>query len=406
MTIDAPAARGRRANRWLILAIVYSAQLAFAVMMQSVPPVLNLVINDLGISHAEAGLLMGIFALPGVFMSIPIGSLSDRYGVKYLTQLSLLLMVLGTAFSALSSSFLPVLAGRLAAGLGAITLLVVLPQFLSQWFLGRELSIAMGVYNTGVPVAGILSFNIIPLFTGALSWHAAFWLGTATSLIALVLFLIFYSPPPTPSRHRAPGSPAPAADGLARNVMALGWPLWLVAMSWMWFNAGFATFVTFLPDFFVRQEAFTPEQAGRVTSYVMWGPLILSTLVGTLVQKLPRQRLFVCLGNLAAGAAVLLILVAPPDRLIPLMFVAGLGPVLIPSSIFSLPALLVDERRLGLAFGVLSTTVNVAILGGPLVIGWVRDFTGSYLAGFLTVDIFLLFSILSILAVKKPVTPP
>ncbi len=156
---------GSDRKRWLILAIVFCAQLAFAIIMMSVPPILNLAITDLAISHAQAGLLMGIFALPGVFLSLAAGSLGDRYGAKYLALISLSLMVAGTVFSALSPSFPLILAGRFISGLGAVGILVILPQYLSQWFLGKEIGIAMGVYNTVVPVGGLISFNFIPLLT-------------------------------------------------------------------------------------------------------------------------------------------------------------------------------------------------------------------------------------------------
>ncbi len=237
-------------KRWIILALVFVAQLSFAIIMQSVPPVLSLIIRDMGISHARAGLLMGIFALPGIFLSIPAGSLSDRYGSKYLCVISLALMILGTVFSALAGSFYLIVLGRFISGIGALTLIVVLPQLLSQWFLGKELGIAMGIFNTVVPVGGLISFNLLPVLALTWGWRAAFWLGTAVSVIALLFFVLAYSPPPIQRREQA-AVREQRPTNFVSNILALGLPIWLVSFSWMWFNAGFIGFTTFAPDFFV-----------------------------------------------------------------------------------------------------------------------------------------------------------
>jgi MFS family permease len=48
---------------------------------------------DLRLSHTEFGLLMSLFALPGVFLLIPAGRLVDRYGARVLTLLGLAGMI-------------------------------------------------------------------------------------------------------------------------------------------------------------------------------------------------------------------------------------------------------------------------------------------------------------------------
>ncbi len=102
--------------RWVILGIVYLSMLSYAFVFQVIPPVLSLIIADLGLSHTEAGLLMGLFALPGVFLSIPVGMLVDRYGPRNLIILCLASMIVGSIMVMMGRSF-PVLAvGRLIAG--------------------------------------------------------------------------------------------------------------------------------------------------------------------------------------------------------------------------------------------------------------------------------------------------
>ena len=67
--------------RWVILTIVYLSILAFALIFQSIPPILPFIMSELHLTYAQSGLLVSLFALPGPFISLLGGFLSDRYGM-------------------------------------------------------------------------------------------------------------------------------------------------------------------------------------------------------------------------------------------------------------------------------------------------------------------------------------
>lgn len=401
----------REGKRWVILAMVYTCQFAFAVIMQSVPPVLTFIIADLGISYTQAGLLMGIFALPGILISIPAGFLSDKYGPKYPGIISLALMIMGTTLSALSSSFPILIAGRLIAGVGALTIVVLLPQFLSQWFHQKDLGIAMGIYNTAVPLGSILSFNLLSGLALYFSWHSAFWVSAIISLLAFVFFLISYETAPLMKKQlkpedamsNRPGLPStiPKRHGneFIRSILSLGLPTWLVGLSWMWFNAGLLSFTTFTPDFLIQNSNFTPEYAGRIVSYIMLGVFILSPVTGILNDKYNWQKPFITSGNILAATTILIFAFLPSNAPL-LIIIIGIGSGLVPPSIFSLPPTLVDMRKLGMAYGIISTLLNIGMLGGPLIVGLVREFTGSFVVCLFIVSIFLVLAAVSVQPLK------
>jgi MFS family permease len=80
----------------VILVIVYLSILAFTLVFQSIPPILSLIISELHLTYAQSGLMMSLFALPGIFVSLWCGFLSDRYGIRHLGIGSFLLMIGGT----------------------------------------------------------------------------------------------------------------------------------------------------------------------------------------------------------------------------------------------------------------------------------------------------------------------
>ncbi len=69
-------------RHWVILGVVYLCILAFAITLQSVPPVLSLSMAELQLSHTQGGLIMSLFALPGIVISIPAaaGAIKDVTG--------------------------------------------------------------------------------------------------------------------------------------------------------------------------------------------------------------------------------------------------------------------------------------------------------------------------------------
>lgn len=66
---------------------------------------------------------MSLFALPSVFIAIPSGIISDRFGVK-IGVISLILMTFGTFLAGLIGSFLLLALGRTVSGIGAAILTI------------------------------------------------------------------------------------------------------------------------------------------------------------------------------------------------------------------------------------------------------------------------------------------
>ena len=143
----------RRTQRspWKILLLTCLFMLVFALVFQSIPPLVGFLTASLGISHAQAGALMSLFGLPGIFISIPGGILADLYGSKRIGIIALVITSLGSLAAALSGGF-PIMAlGRIIAGIGALTIAIVAPQILSQRFPPQDLGKAMGVFNSVMP---------------------------------------------------------------------------------------------------------------------------------------------------------------------------------------------------------------------------------------------------------------
>jgi len=381
-------------QRWVILGVIYLSMLAFAIVFQSVPPVLSLIMADLSLSHAQGGLLMSFFALPGIIVAIPAGMLADRYSQKAIGLVSLALMILGPALVA-SGSSLPILAlGRIISGVGAVTFLVVAPQLLVQWFTGREVGIAMGIFNTGMPLGTILSLNLLSRLAESLDWRASIWLSAGLSLVALVVFAWLFAAAPRRSGHISPPS-----EGFFQDIRLVGMPIWLVGAAWGLFNAAVIPVFTFTPDL-LKTVGLGIASAGFLTSLVMWPALVLSPVVGYIIDKIGHKRTIIAVGGLALAALIVWI----PDAagwVLALMLIIGVAQALVPAPIFALPPDVTTPERLGLGFGILSTCLNIGVVVGPAVAGLMRDVTGTYQASYALMSGFALLVALAMLVLAR-----
>lgn len=381
-------------RRWVILGVAYLFILAFTITLQSVPPVLSLIMAEFNLSHAQGGLLMSLFALPGVFISIPIGMLADRYSQKTIGIVSFILIIVGIAIFA-SGSSLPILVlGRAVSGAGAITLMVLAPQLLAQWFAGREMGVAMGVFSTGLPLGTILSLNFLSLLGESLGWRASIWVSAGLPLVALVAFVVLFAPAPRGSQRTSP-----QPEGLFRSIRLAGRPIWIVGVAWMLFNAAVISLFTFTPDF-LKTIGFSIASAGFVTSAVMWPALVLAPVVGYVIDKIDRKRAIIAIGGLSLAILVMLVPTAI-GWMLGLMLLIGIVQTLVPAPIFALAPEVTSPERLGLGFGIISTCLNLGIVVGPAVAGLIRDVTGSYQASYTLMAGFAFLVTLTILILRR-----
>ncbi len=381
--------RGARSERyrWVILTVVYLSMLAFGFIFQSIPPVLPFIASELRLTYAQSGLLMGLFALPGVFITLLGGFLLDRYGIKTLAGSCFLLMVGGTLLVGLGGDLQILWLGRIIAGIGAFTLVILLPKIISQWFREKELGLAMGIFNTCVPLSQIICFGLFGRIGSLLGWRVPILLTGMYAFVTASLFLIFYHP--VSFQKTVDDKPS----GIYRKLKETGSSVWWVALSWLWFHAALVSFMTFGPDFFVRW-GYTIEQSNFFIGIPSLGPLLLSAPVGYFIDRFRHQEWLIGVGGI--GLACLTFLFNFTSSFLLLVILMAILCALIPTSVYSLPPEIVKPKNLGLGFGIISTCSSTGALVAPYIVGKVGDLTGSLYWTFVLIPLFYLFIMISI----------
>lgn len=371
--------------RWVILMLSCLCMLGLAFSIQSLPPILTLIIKELDLTHAKAGLLVSLFAVPTVFLAVLFGSLLDRWGSFKMGVISLILIIVGALIFALSHTFLYAGLGRIIAGIGAVAVFIVSAQIVSQWFTGREIGTAMGIFNTVMPVGAIVSFTTFGRLGESLGWRVPIFITMIIGAVGLASFLILYKP--VSKRPQGIASEKEGEPGLFSSLLKVGILMWLLGFCLMFFSASIVSFTTFAPDFFIS-KGYTIGFAGFLASLLSWGPLGLSPLIGRLMDKVGNNEVFIGVGGIIMAMAFYSI-ARGANFLLP-MVIMGVGVAFVPAPVFSLLPKISRSENLGLSFGILSMFGSMGMLFGPYVTGLLRDKTGSYEVSFIFLSIFAL----------------
>ncbi|MCJ7581072.1 MAG: MFS transporter [Candidatus Aminicenantes bacterium] len=364
--------------RWVILFMVYICMLVFAFTLQFLPPILPTIIANFQLSHTQAGLLMSLFTLPSIFLAIIAGLLSDRWGTYKVGLFSFFLIIIGMLTFVLSPTFVLAGLGRTIAGAGAVTLTIVAAIILSQWFQGREVGSAMGIYNTAMPVGSIICFSTFGKLAVQSGWQMPVFITVGVGLLGLFVFRLLFRSAPNLSQMDVPNKREEKT--IFSNILHIAGLVWMAALCWLLFNAAVISFSTFAPDFFVSKGE-TIGHAGFLTSLLMWGSLALSPIIGRLIDKFNSNSIFIGAGG--SILAVSLVFVSKTTNFLPPMAVMAVAVAFVPTPVFSYLSKNLPPKDLGVGFGILGMVSGIGMFFGPSLSGLIRDKTGSYEMAFL-----------------------
>ena len=299
------------------LGLVYASSLLVIMGVNIVQQVLPAMIEPLGITDADVGLVIAVYTAPAIVLAPLVGIAADRYGRRPLLAGGLLLFgVAGTAV-AFAPSFGWVLVLRAVQGIGfsaVIPLTIVLIGDLLEGH--REVS-GQGL-KVFIDRVGEL---VLPPLGGALAlvgWRWPFL--SYAAAVPLGLLVVAWMPETRGTTMASPGRYLKDVARVVRN------PRLLLA-----FAAGFLRFFldygffTYLPLFLVRTHGLSTAGAGLLRSFHALGAMVTSSQAGRLAASWDKGSLVLC-AFIVSGLALLAVSFAPGTGTIaPVLILYGLA---------------------------------------------------------------------------------
>ena len=378
MTASQPSTRPPAAvlrAGWPLLVVVVGVALNLRPAIAAVPPLLDAIQADLGLSATGAGLLT---ALPVVCMGVfaPVGAaLGRRVGREPAVSCALVLVASGTLVRGLGESVAPLYGGTLVAGIGIAMGGALLPGVVKAWFPARAGAVT-GLYTAGLVTGAMLASAATVPLSHALGggWPEAI---TAWGLLALAALAAWV--PVTRRLRAAAEPPAPGRAGLPWGS-GVAWriTLYMGSQSLLYYAA-----LTWLSPLYL-DAGWSASRAGLLLGLFSLTQVFSALAIPALADRAGDHRPWVALCVGVAAAMLAAIGLAPTAA--PWLWAALLG--LGVGGMFALAlTLLVRQASTPAAAARLS---GMALLvgyllaaTGPVLAGAVYDAVGSYRAPFL-----------------------
>ncbi len=171
----------------------------------ALPPIIPLLVTDLGISYAQAGFLLTIFFVMYSIFQLPAGVLADRVGKKRLLVAGLAGMSGGIALAATAGSYETLLIAQAIAGISGSTFHPTGMSLISDVETGSTEGKAMGVFGFG----GMVGTMASPVLIGGLAvfagWRVALGVAAILGIVVTLVFIPLFSEPSDeqPADHSA-----------------------------------------------------------------------------------------------------------------------------------------------------------------------------------------------------------
>jgi len=360
---------------WRLLVVMIAVALNLRPAIAAVPPVLDAIQADLGLSATGAGLLT---ALPVVCMGVfaPAGAaLGRRVGRETAVSCALALVACGTLVRGLGESVVPLYGGTLVAGIGIAMGGALLPGVVKAWFPARAGAVT-GLYTAGLVTGAMLASAATVPLSHALGggWPAAIAAWGLLAVAALVAWvpatrrLRATAEPPVPGRLRLPWG-----SGVAWRIT-----LYMGSQSLLYYAA-----LTWLSPLYLA-AGWSASRAGLLLGLFSLTQVFSALAVPAMVDRTGDHRPWValCVGTATAMlAAVGLVPTAAPWVWAALLGLGVGGMFALALTMLvrqaSTPAAAARLSGMALLVGYLIAAT------GPVLAGAVYDAAGSYRAPFL-----------------------
>ncbi len=389
-----------RFYRFTILIFISLLVLGSYFAYDSIGALENTLMAELNLTRSTIGSLYTAYSVAAIAIVFFGGMLYDKLGPRKASLLFSVLVFVGAVIVAVAKGKWTLIFGRLVFGAGSESLIVVQSAIISRWFKGKEMAMAFGIALTLSRVGTVFAFNTEELIADHFhSFRAALWAAALLCLFSVLCNLVFIAM----DRHGEKVLSLKKAEAGDKIVFAdlkkFTSSYWFVVLLCVTFYSAIFPFTALSSDMFhdkwgipnvtVMAGGFLTKvfynfthmfnTAPGITSITIAASMIFAPFAGGLVDRFGRRASLMVVGALIMIPAHLLLGITHWNP-IPMMAMLGVAFVLVPAAMWPSVPLVVEEKRVGTAFGLMTAIQNLGLALFPYLNGKLRDLTGTYTA--------------------------
>jgi len=348
------------------------------------------------LSDTGRGLLNSVFFWSYTVLQIPAGLVVDRFGVKRPLAISFVLWCLVAAATSMAEAFWQLVALRLMLGVAESTLFPAGLAWLAKNVEERQRGLAAGIFVSGSKWGPAIASPLATWLILDYGWRTMFFLLGVGGLVWVIPWMLL--------AESEDGGPARAQGNVAAPSMAALFrtrAMWATVIGTFCYNYFLFFSLTWLPAYLVESRNLTLSSMSIYTMFSFAGTGVVAILSGAAADWIIRRganpvntrRWFTIAGLLAASTEVFGAMSASTDVAIffAIFSMTGLG--LATANYWAITQTLLPGVAAGRVAGIQNTALNLAGIVAPIITGWLKSVTGSYMAPMQTIWVVLIIGV-------------
>lgn len=357
-----------RLYRWMVLVFLSLAMFGSYYAYDALSPLADVLKQQLGFSDDNIGFLQAIYSFPNIFTVVIGGLIIDRLGLRKSLMIFGVLCVLGPAITASSGALWVMGLGRLIFGMGAESLNVAVTAALARWFKGKELSFAFGLNLTICRLGSFAALNSPTWARSAYAhWRDPFLIALGLSIFCVIGAIVYWIMEVNAEKNFRLGE-ASTDKVVFADLFKFGVSYWYIVALCVTFYSAIFPFQTFAVKYFIEAHGTSREFGGFLSSMLTLFAMIATPLFGLWVDRVGKRALLMMFGSLLLIPVYLMMAYTRVNLYVP-MAMMGVAFSLIPAVMWPSVAYIVDQSKLGTAYGLMTMIQNIGLFGFNLLVG-------------------------------------
>jgi Na+/melibiose symporter-like transporter len=246
---------------------------------------------------------------------------------------------------------------------------------LGIWFSRGGVAFAMGL-SLAIARGGSYAADLSPVWAGSFydrGWQAPLVLAAGFAALSMVAALAYrlierVEPPPPPANESTGGDRVHW-----RDVARFGPSFWyILGLCVLFYSVIFPFRSTFAIKYFQHAHAQSLEAAATINSYVFLTAVFATPLFGWIADRFGRRALAMVFGSLLLPLSFVGVVMGSGGLWVTTALL-GISFSLVPAVLWPSVVKLVEEKRLGTAYGLLFMLQNAGMAACNLTAGWLND---------------------------------
>ncbi|WP_272674122.1 MULTISPECIES: MFS transporter [unclassified Providencia] len=380
--------------------------------------------KDLNLTPSEMGILFSSFSIGYALFNFIGGYASDKYGPKKVFAVSMALWSIFCGMIGVTVGFISMLIIRTLFGAAEGPFAATLNKMVNNWFPKKEVATAIGIATAGNPIGGAIAGPIMGILIITTGWRVAFFILAAIGFIWLIGWLKIAKDKPEQhkkiSKEELEYILSDDNNVESKTTNTISKPLsfyikspTILATTLAFFSLNYILFffLSWFPSYLSNVQNLSIKDMS-IVSIIPWllGAIgmALGGILCDFVLKKTNKPLFsrkIVLVSCLGISAILVFLVGNVTRVESAVALMTFGIFFLYLSATTYWAILQDtvaKNNIGAVGGFVHAMANVAGILGPIITGYIIEWSGMYSIAFFVAGGIGIVGAISVALYVKP----